>query len=85
MTRKQREALERAYVLIENETENCICYALPEDVNLYYIPEAMAFYPSASLWWGHSTMEILFDYPEARSARLLGLAFMLTMPKDMIP
>lgn len=85
MTRRQRKALERAYVLIENETESCICSTLPEDINLYDIQEAKAFYPHTAFWWGRFTMGVPLSSPEVRSARLLGLAFMLTMPKDMIP
>lgn len=85
MTRKQRKALERAYVLIENNKRFCICGSLPFGITLYNIPEAQAFNPGTDYWWGDYTMGIAPQSSEALSARLLGLAFMLTMPKDMIP
>lgn len=35
-------------------------------------------------WWGQKTMGSPFYSEECRNARLLGIAFMLTMPEDMI-
>jgi hypothetical protein len=88
MTQKQRKALEGAYVEIENEEAVCICYTwsmMRNKVCLLDIKEAMALNPNSMFWWGMETMDLNIGHPEVRSARLLGIAFMLTMPKDMIP
>lgn len=87
MNDKQRKDLLKVAELIATEKTNMICYTLKSiksDLNIYQDPVCKMFDPTAVVWWGIDTMNVFADSPEARNARLLGIAFMLTMPEDMV-
>ena len=46
--------------------------------------QAKMINPLTFEWWGMRTMGVISTSDEARNARLLGIAMMLTMPEDMI-
>lgn len=87
MTKKQKRELLKAAELIAKEKSDYICVAL-WDVNskldIYKDKTCRMFNPNSTTWWGLITMKVPSYSKEARNARLLGIAFMLTMPKDMI-
>ncbi len=53
-------------------------------------PEFMAFNPFKEkntnyYWWKDSTMDDGDTQDDIQNARLIAIAFMITMPKDMVP
>ncbi len=82
--------------LIASGKEKAICHALNMHysdliTDIIYCKEFTAFDPQVNhslfgyYWWGIYTMGLYEDSEECRNARLLGIAFMLTMPEDMVP
>lgn len=83
MTRKEfnRQMLE-AGMVIANKKQSCICSVIEDGWQRYVI--ARMFNPRNSVWWGWASMGVHYDSQIARNARLLGIAFMMTIPDDMI-
>lgn len=87
MNKKQKKDLLRAAELIAQGKSHAICYALANinsDLNIDNDPVCLMFKPDTLYWWGMRSMRSPLDSEECRNARLLGIAFMLTMPEDMI-
>lgn len=67
-----------------------ICAALPDDIDLYDIPEVMTLFGDEHKPWYYiwgQAYPFLPDFAgndENRGARLIGIAMMLTMPPDMV-
>ena len=86
---KQKKDLLKAAELIAQGKQHAICCTLSginSKLNIYKDPVCRMFKPDALAWywWGERTMGSTHDSEECRNARLLGIAFMLTMPEDMI-
>ena len=81
MTTEQRKYLELAYEKIEAEEWDYICEKSDEWQDC---EEAKMIDPNETFWWGLVTMGVQLSFPEARGARLTGIAMMLTMPKEII-
>lgn len=84
MNSKEREALLKAGEKIASGRKSCICYCLPEDIELHDIPEAKMLDPKTVFWWGLDSMDNFSQSDICREARLLGIAMMLTMPKEFV-
>jgi hypothetical protein len=82
MKPKIRKQLLKAAETISLENEYCICACIGSDWK--QSEEAMMINPGHILWWGFNSMRVRANDDEARNARLLGIAFMLTMPKEII-
>lgn len=87
MTQEERMTLKKAADYISFYSVGiCLAIYIVSDLEhkLINIPEAMAFRPEKifypeKYWFEHPL------FPEGKSERLLAIAFMLTMPKEMIP
>lgn len=84
MNLKQRRALEKAGEKIASEKEYLICCCLDNGIDLHQIPEAKMIRPDSVFWWGQKEMDLPADNIVCRNARLLGIAMMLTMPKEFV-
>jgi len=88
MTKQQRKALLKAGELIASEKEYCICEALSmltPRIELSSIPEAKLIRPyNVTFWWGGITMGDDYYTSPCRNDRLIGIAMMLTMPKEIL-
>lgn len=78
--------MEKAYVKIEADKNDCICHAVDYNYKKLWMqePEAKMINPNSIIWWWTETIGCPIHSHEARQARLLGIAMMLTMPEDMI-
>lgn len=87
MNKQQKKDLLKAAELIAQGKYHGICYALANiksKLDIHYDPVCSMFDPNAVHWWGQDTMGLPCFSEECRNARLLGIAFMLTMPEDMV-
>lgn len=92
MTKKQGAALLYAAENISKKKEFVICAELYNfGIEILDIPEARMICPYKETWqtkqfawWGSHTMDVFLDSAEAQGARLIGIAMMLTMPKEML-
>jgi len=89
MTKKQKRELLKAAELIARKKIHYTCVALKHvdsKLDIFKDKACRMFKPIYydATWWGSDTMGVLAWSDEARNARLLGIAFMLTMPEDMI-
>ncbi len=93
MEKEFKKALKKAGNEIALRHRTTICQAIPLDLNIQACKEFTAFCPQlhnnlgicSYFWWGIKTMNKWENHKDCRNARLLGIAFMLTMPEDMIP
>jgi len=89
MNKEHRKALLDAAELIEKDINTGLCLSILHasgwQFDLDDIPEAQAFDPGFNYWWGTDTMKCPPYSEKCKQARLLGIAFMLTIPKDMLP
>ena len=87
MKEKFIEPLQEAGELIASDAAYTICGAI-KNADIWDCEEFRAFDPGVHptrCWWGWMTMSNTHSSDECRNARLLGIAFMLTMPEDMCP
>ena len=87
MNKKQKKDLLKAAELIAQGKRHAICYTLSginSDLDIDKDPVCSMFDPGTWYWWGERTMGSTYYSEECRNARLLGIAFMLTMPEDMV-
>ena len=82
MTRKDYNNFLKAGNLIAEKVEDSICHSIGDEWQK--LPQAKMINPNSYAWWGVQTMGINYFDNEARQARLLGIAMMMTMPDDMI-
>lgn len=80
MTTKQRAQLLRAGELIAIGLHTCICTTMPS-MGLDHIEEGFLIDPGTAYWWGYGSTHA---HEEHRQARLIGIAMMLTMPKEIL-
>jgi hypothetical protein len=87
---KIKNALKRAGNKIALKENSCICAAI--DYCSKYgafgwkqTDEAEMINPGVLLyWWGPETMKQSFRSDKCRGARLIGIAMMVTMPKEIV-
>lgn len=89
MTKKLKSDLLKVGELIVRGESSCICDATGIN-NIYSYEwqktnEAQLIRPTikTDYWWGIETMGEPFYFDSCRQARLIGIAMMLTMPKEM--
>ncbi len=79
------------YQIFSNIVQDCLIIyeQLPTLMtDIFDCEEFRAFDPGihpTRCWWGWETMRNNHSSDECRNARLLAIAFMLTMPEDMRP
>ncbi len=92
MEKELRKALKFVGNEIAKGNQKAICHAfVPLRLGICDCKEFLAFDPkiqthsTSYYWWGTKTMNAWEGHETCRNARLLGIAFMLTMPEDMVP
>ena len=89
-----KKALKKAGNEIALRRRRTICQATSlEDLDIKACKEFTAFCPQlpndlgmcSYFWWGTKTMNAWEGHEKCYHARLLGIAFMITMPEDMVP
>lgn len=90
MKKTLKKQLLQCAELIVNKEKSSICHAMA-DVSSYSVlnnwmdsDEAKMIDPGDTYWWGFTSMGHKYSSDEARGARLIGIAMMITMPKDII-
>ncbi len=88
MKREIKKQLSEAAELIADGKADCICASMGL---LGYFSgdwqneeEAKMINPQTAMWWGFLSMGVYCGSNEARQARPLGIAMMLTMPKEIV-
>jgi hypothetical protein len=91
MTKKMKKDLIRAAELIATNKENTICDAMNSIVGFSKwkeTEEAQIINPNSQgvigYWWGYETIGFAYYSYKSRGARLIGIAMMITMPKEIV-
>ncbi len=87
MNKQQKKDLLKAAELIAQGKNDFICSSLNvigSTLDIRFDPVCSMFNPESTSWWGIYNMGEYAWEDGPRNARLLGIAFMLTMPEDMI-
>ena len=82
MNKKTKKDLIRAGEEIAREESYFICSVIGKDWQ--NTAEAKMFNPNTIVWWGKVTTGQYALSDDCRNARLLGIAFMITMPKELL-
>lgn len=89
MTKQQKADLLRAGERIASKEKFSICGAIgsnfreSEEAQMIN-PRKYKEYKYTMWWWSRHTMDESFVSENCRNARLIGIAMMLTMPKEII-
>lgn len=96
LTERQKKDLFKAGNLIVESKKDTICNALAEivsdptekNITDWQLTEEAKMIrqidSKSPFWWGVDTIGYYFDSSNARGARLIGIAMMLTMPDEII-
>jgi hypothetical protein len=92
MTRKMKKDLAKAGNMIARKKKDSICNAMHllgiNPMEWQETEEAQLVSPflcfSTGVWWGMRTMNVRYNKKECRGARLIGIAMMITMPKEIV-
>lgn len=87
MTKKQQKELIKVGNLIITGETYCICDALSiinYKLKIKNYKELMMFDPNSIFWWKATSMNSSFTSEYCRNARLMGIAFAYSMPKEIL-
>jgi hypothetical protein len=86
MNNKLKAQLKQAGNLIASEKLHVICDCIGDEwsrTREAQMIKSDKTVNATEVWWGKKTTGAFYDTPKARGARLIGIAMMVTMPKEI--